>query len=97
MLWEIYIIGSQEKNLDQNRDSNLGPPDCWPGALPLQHAYKASILYKYYDIYFHVIFTVDFILTIELNLLFKLQLNSATQLILRIRRWFDPRMGRVRV
>ena len=26
MPWEIYIIRSQEKNLNQNRDSNLGPP-----------------------------------------------------------------------
>ena len=30
------IIRSQEKNLNQNRDSNLGPPDFYPGALPLE-------------------------------------------------------------
>ena len=30
MHWKIYIIRSQEKN------SNLGPPDFWPGALSLE-------------------------------------------------------------
>ena len=28
----IYIIRSQEKNLNQNRDSNLGPPGFYPGS-----------------------------------------------------------------
>ena len=32
----IYIIRSQEKNLNLNRDLNLGPPDLLPGALPLE-------------------------------------------------------------
>ena len=30
------IIRSQEKKLNQNRDSNFGPPDYQPGALPLE-------------------------------------------------------------
>ena len=33
----IYLlIRSQEKNSNLNRDSNLGPPDLKPGALPLE-------------------------------------------------------------
>ena len=32
----IKIIRFQEKNWNQNRDSNLGPPDLQPGTLPLE-------------------------------------------------------------
>ena len=31
-----FIIRSQEKNLNLNRDSNLGPPDFYPSALPFE-------------------------------------------------------------
>ena len=33
-LGKFYIIRSQEKNSNQNRDSNLGPPNFQPGAPP---------------------------------------------------------------
>ena len=44
---EIQLIRSQEKNLNQNRDSNLGPPDFQPGAPPLELSwFSCQLIFK---------------------------------------------------